>query len=575
MWLTTAAQNVTREISAGPGSVITVVNKYGRISAVAVNGKEVTPSVARLSAASPKGVSDSEIKIVNASGHVTITVAAGEAKKRIDLSLVVPERAILRLETDAGAIDASGNFASVEARSETGTIAADVPEIDITYHLQWTESRPRVLADFELAAVKERNAGRFEIRGKHIEKEPPRPKEVNADREDPILGPPVPEKTPPGKAEVPKAVSLSFTTARGIILLNVPQNEVMSDLRERPLTEAAKAIIRSGDSLLMEAIRRASPKYFGDYARTLPPLRLEPTFAPRSVRNEVPNAELKTALVRVTDLQNRAITGLGPADFEVSESGTLREIVSVSRSKAPFNLVLLLDVSGSVENYVNFIRKVARNFVDTVDKDDRVSIVIFNEDVKVLSKFTTDKAKLSVSLDTFDAGGGTAYYDALAYAISDTLRPLKGERTAIVTLTDGDDNRSFLAFDSLAGSIQESGALIYPLYVPSGLIAMAASSVDIDPFRKKYMSLSAKSEGEGEKLAKISGGVYYPITQVGQIQKAYEDIVVQMRSAYEVTYRSELATNGTGGANPKLKIRVKKENAFAAVSRIEAATREK
>ncbi len=139
MWLTTAAQNVTREISAGPGSVITVVNKYGRISAVAVNGKEVTPSVARLSAASPKGVSDSEIKIVNSTGQVTITDAAGEAKKRIDLSLVVPERAILRLETDAGAIDASGNFASVDARSETGTIAADVPEIDITSLLQWTE----------------------------------------------------------------------------------------------------------------------------------------------------------------------------------------------------------------------------------------------------------------------------------------------------------------------------------------------------------------------------------------------------------------------------------------------------
>ena len=52
----------------------------------------------------------------------------------------------------------------------------------------------------------------------------------------------------------------------------------------------------------------------------------------------------------------------------------LREIVSVEPSTAPFNLVLLLDVSGSVENYVNFIRKAARNFVDTVDKNDRVSL---------------------------------------------------------------------------------------------------------------------------------------------------------------------------------------------------------
>ena len=69
---------------------------------------------------------------------------------------------------------------------------------------------------------------------------------------------------------------LDFTTDRGIILINVPPTEVMSDLRERPLTDAAKAIIRSGDTLLMDAIRRASPKYFGDYTRTLPPYRREP-----------------------------------------------------------------------------------------------------------------------------------------------------------------------------------------------------------------------------------------------------------------------------------------------------------
>ena len=51
------------------------------------------------------------------------------------------------------------------------------------------------------------------------------------------------------KKRSPKTVKLNFTTARGIILLNVNPNEVPSNLTERPLTEAAKAIIRSGDSL--------------------------------------------------------------------------------------------------------------------------------------------------------------------------------------------------------------------------------------------------------------------------------------------------------------------------------------
>jgi hypothetical protein len=137
-------------------------------------------------------------------------------------------------------------------------------------------------------------------------------------------------------------------------------------------------------------------------------------------------------------------------------------------------------------------------------------------------------------------------------------------------LTDGDDNRSFLPFDALMGSIQESGALIYPLYVPSGLIAMAAQQqdADIDPMRRKYMSLSAKSEGEGDKLAKVSGGVYYPISRISQIQEAYEDIVLQLRTAYNVTFASDIAA---GGNSPRLKIKSTRENTYTTVNSVVAS----
>ncbi len=491
-------------------------------------------------------MTEAEVKI--AGGR--ITVVPTEKDKRIDIVLSVPERMKVKVQTTAGAIEVAGNFASVEAVTDTGTIVTDVPVDELKYSFLWTESKPRYLADFDIEEVKEKSAGRFEIKGRY-----PTDSKGKSKKE---------------KGKNDRLVELNLTTARGIILLNVPPSEVMSDLRERPLTEAAKAIVRSGDSLLTEAIRRASPKYFGDYARNLPPIRREPTFAASRSPLDAPAAAIKTASVRITDVKNRAIDGLQAADFEVTEGGVAREIVTVTRSTAPVNLVLLLDVSGSVENYVTFIRKAARNFVETVDERDRVSIVIFNEDIKKLADFTTDKTALSKSLDTFDAGGGTAYYDALAYVIADTLRPLKGERSAVVILTDGDDNRSFLAFDSLVGSIQESGALVYPLYVPSGLIAAAATGQAIDPIRMKYMSLSAKSEGEGERLAAISGGVYYPITQIAQIQQAYEDIVQQMRSAYLVTFRSDTAANGPG-VSPRLKIRSKRENAFATVTSVVAA----
>jgi hypothetical protein len=115
------------------------------------------------------------------------------------------------------------------------------------------------------------------------------------------------------------------------------------------------------------------------------------------------------------------------------------------------------------------------------------------------------------------------------------------------------------------GSIQESGALVYPLYVPSALIAASVQdpNADIDPVRRKYMSLSPKAEGEGDRLAKISGGVYYPISEISQIQQAYEDIVRQLRTTYNVTYRSD-----AGLAKARLKVRARKENSFASVTSV-------
>jgi VWFA-related protein len=570
------AQSFQRDFAVGKGVPVEIVNLYGRVEAIAEEIKEdeaeaedaektSSENKAVLSAAS---AAESEIKIDASNGKLKIEVVPTDGKKRIDLSLKLPERTKLKIETGAGEAIVSGNFESVEIKSETGTIAADVPSENLRYDFVWTESRPRFLSDVELEKVEEKSAGKFVINGKIQNEE----KEGNSSEKveesfDEASNPDEKEKNKKqkNKKQKPEIVKLKFTTARGIVLLNVPLNEVSSDLRERPLTEAAKAVIRSGDSLLMEAIRRASPKHFGDYAKTLPPSKREPSLIEKNNAQNSPNANVKKVLARVTDLNNRAIPDLKKEDFEISESGEIRDILSVEPTTAPFNLVLLLDVSGSVENYVNFIRKAARNFVNTVEPKDKIAIIIFNEDVEVISNFTTSKTKLSESLDTFDAGGATALYDAIAYTLADTLRPLKGERTAIVALTDGDDNRSFLPFDSLLSSIQESGALIYPLYVPSSLVAAAAGDPNktIDPLRSRYMGLTTKAEGEGERLARISGGVYYPITQLTQIQDAYDDIVVQLRTAYTITFRSNLPETGDKmTASPRLKVKVKRENAF-------------
>jgi VWFA-related protein len=563
------AQNPERKYTIKTGGTIEVENLFGRID---VRSDEKNENQITIQFSSDKALSANEIKTDNSDGKLKVEILPANSDSRVDVTLQIPIRIKVRLKSNKGQIRVSGDFEEASAESNTGTIYADIPVEDLKYKFLWSASRPRIVSDVELEDYKEKAAGKFVIKGEikeesqsEVEKDEPSEEETKSES----------GEEPKDKGKQSKTISLDFRTARGIILLNVPPSEVPSDLTERPLTDAAKAVIRSGDSLLTEAIRRASPKFFGDYASTLPPRKNTPFLNTSDKKNRSVSASLKKVNVQVVDINNRAVSDLSKEEFQLTERGDKREIISVEPATSPFNLVLLLDVSGSIENYVDFIRKAARNFVRTVSPQDKLSIVIFNEDVKTLSAFTTDKDVLSESLDTFDAGGGTAYYDSIAYVLTDTLRPMKGDRTAIVVLSDGDDNRSFLPFSALLGSIQESGALVYPLYVPSGLIA-ASETRDInktaDPLRNRFLSqsLTSKAQEEGEELARISGGVYYPISRLSELQTAYDDIVRQLRTAYTITYRSNLDDSNGDRTSPLLKVKVNRENTFVKLGTVVA-----
>ena len=81
------------------------------------------------------------------------------------MSSLFPSALHITIETTAGAVEVDGNFASIDAKTETGTIAVDVPDDDVKYQFLWTESHPRYLADFELTDVKEKAADVLRSKG--------------------------------------------------------------------------------------------------------------------------------------------------------------------------------------------------------------------------------------------------------------------------------------------------------------------------------------------------------------------------------------------------------------------------
>src|SRR5690348_4085292 len=130
-------------------------------------------------------------------------------------------------------------------------------------------------------------------------------------------------------------------------------------------------------------------------------------------------------------------------DFVVLEDGVPQEITFFAAADAPFDLVLLLDLSGSNSKKLKMIRNTAKRFVEATRPTDRIAIVSFTEMPALYSSFTLDRVKLKKSIDMMDdATGGTNFWDSLDWVVRVLTRQgsSSSRRSAVVVMTDGVDN---------------------------------------------------------------------------------------------------------------------------------------
>jgi VWFA-related protein len=108
------------------------------------------------------------------------------------------------------------------------------------------------------------------------------------------------------------------------------------------------------------------------------------------------------------------------------------------------------------------IQQAAIAFLGQLGPRDRVKIISFDDEVRDLNEFTSDKSVLRRAIEQTRTGKGTRVYDAVQTAL-DVLRPVQ-QRKAIVLFTDGVDWHSVSStFESTVHDLDESGAIIYPI----------------------------------------------------------------------------------------------------------------
>ncbi len=274
---------------------------------------------------------------------------------------------------------------------------------------------------------------------------------------------------------------------------------------------------------------------------------------------------LVTIPVSVMDRDGRYIPNLRKEDFRIWEDDVEQDVAFFASVDKPFSVVLMLDTSPSTQFRLEEIQDAAISFVNQLRPDDKVMVVSFNEDVKVLSEFTTDRSKLQRAIYRANTNSGTSIYDAVDTVINKYLSRTSG-RKAIVLFTDGVDTTSGNAtYESTVTDAQELDALIYPVQYNTAVDmgaggVMTPPTVTIDVFGQILGGIFGGGGGRGsrggmgrrprgtsrgdyevgrrylEDLANSTGGREYPADSLQNMSYAFANVAEELRRQYSIGY---------------------------------------
>ena len=209
----------------------------------------------------------------------------------------------------------------------------------------------------------------------------------------------------------------------------------------------------------------------------------------KSSEKDAESIRIDTSLVLldgiVLNKRTKAVVGdLKRDDFLIFENNQRQESTHFSREELPLSVVLLLDVSGSVQPIIEEVRSAAMNALGNLKPQDSVATMIFGNRTKLITHLTRDREAIRDGLDgmwssTPEVGYGTIITHAV-YTASRYLkqRTPSTQRRAIILITDDEDFRySVPPRETVLRELHESGAALCGIIVSHGKAGRTAMSV--------------------------------------------------------------------------------------------------
>lgn len=224
-------------------------------------------------------------------------------------------------------------------------------------------------------------------------------------------------------------------------------------------------------------------------------------------------------------------------DFVVLENGQQEEISFFAAASTPFDLVLLIDLSGSTAKKLDLIKKSARRFVEAARPTDRIAIVTFTSRAELVSPLTSDRQALFERIKRIEKPvGGTNFWDSLHFVLKKVVGN-DSRRSAVIMMTDGVDNAlpdingegSAISFDELLEEVRGSDTILLPIYLDT--------ESEMIKERRATEGAYVLARQQLAQLAAESGSIVYHARKVEDLKGVYEQVIRDLGTVYSIGYR--------------------------------------
>jgi Ca-activated chloride channel family protein len=229
----------------------------------------------------------------------------------------------------------------------------------------------------------------------------------------------------------------------------------------------------------------------------------------------VVDVEVVQVAATVADGKGRPVKGLGREAFRVFEDGREQDITHFIGADAERELVVAVDMSGSMGPAMARCREAVKRFLGSVRPIDAVTVLAFNDSVFTVSRREASPEARLRAVDRLRAWGSTAFYDAVLRGL-DLLERHRGRR-ALVLFTDGEDMVSHATAQDVQRRIEVSASPVYVVAQGKGMR---------EPGLKRVL----------DRVAGVSGGRAFYTDSVDELDSVFAEIGEDIASQYLLAY---------------------------------------